>query len=207
LSHISYSCDKQQNCVYDKCRCNGNSNQVANVSSREQYSNCCPEKDLCSNRKVPLMQTNKDFKPCHLHGAESKHLYDECRCNLKNTSTRNKSSFYVKKQGHDTHFNNIHRLSSGDKSPDKYESPMASDGEVDDKLSDDSRATLNYHLNIFSNSPKKRRLVEDTDVGHKSPEHKTLVEPDSGLSKTQSEKKCSQRALSLKIRWQSSKSL
>jgi hypothetical protein len=66
---------------------------------------------------------------------------------------------------------------------------MPSNGEVDNKSSNGSRATLNYHLGIFSNSPKKRRLVKATDVGHKSPEHKTLVKPDLGLPKKQSKKK------------------
>jgi hypothetical protein len=43
------------------------------------------------------MRNDKDFKPCHVHGAESKHSYDECRHNPKNLSTTNKSSYYVKK--------------------------------------------------------------------------------------------------------------
>ena len=29
------------------------------------------------------MRNDKDFKPCHGHGAESKHSYDECKRNPK----------------------------------------------------------------------------------------------------------------------------
>jgi hypothetical protein len=65
---------------------------------------------------------------------------------------------------------------------------MPSNGEVDDKSSNGSRAALNHHL-IFSNSPKKRRLIEATDVGHKFPEHKKPVEPDVGLPKKLSQRK------------------
>ncbi len=43
-------------------------------------------------------------------------------------------NIHIKKQGHDVHYNDNHRLSSGDESPDEHESPMASNGEVDDKL-------------------------------------------------------------------------
>ena len=53
---------------------------------------------------------------------------------------------------------------------------VPSDGVVDDdKSSNDEKSNSNYHIYY---TPKKRRLVKATDVGHKSPEHKTLVEPD-----------------------------
>jgi hypothetical protein len=130
-----------------------------------------------------MTRNDKYFKPCHVHGAESKHSYDECSCNPKNVSATNKSNYYVKKCEHDAHYNDNRRLSCGDESPSECDTPVPSDGEVDNKSSDDSRSALNYHLETFYQTHKKRRLVEAADVGHKSPaskNRKSLVEPDSG---------------------------
>ncbi len=119
-----------------------------------------------------------------MHGAESKHSYGECRHNPKNANTTNKSSYYVKKRGHDAHYNDNRRRSSGEESPSKHDTPIPSDGEVDDKSSDDERSNSNYNID---DTPKMRRLVKKNNVGHKSPtqkKRKTLVEPDSGMEKT-----------------------
>jgi hypothetical protein len=125
-------------------------------------------------------------------------LYDECRRNPKNACATNKSSYYVKKRGHDAHYNDNRCLSSGDKYPSKCETPVPSGGEVDDKLSDGngSASASNYHLETSYKTQKKRRLVEPTDVGHKSPagkNRKSLVEPDSGMKE-----KCSKKQISPK---------
>ena len=97
MSRYTHSRDKQQN-VYNKRGRNDNSKWVANTSNCEQYNSRRPEKDSRGDRKAPTMRNDKDFKPCHLHRVESKHLYDKCKRNPKNAS---KSSFYVKKCGHD----------------------------------------------------------------------------------------------------------
>jgi hypothetical protein len=67
------------------------------------------------------------------------------RQNPKNVSATNKLSYYIKKQGHDAYFNESrHHLSSKDESPSKHESPMPSDREVEDKLSNGSRSNSNF---------------------------------------------------------------
>jgi hypothetical protein len=119
---------------------------------------------------------DKDLKPCHVHGAKSEHSYDECRRNPKNTNATNKSSYYVKKRGHDAQYNDNRRRSSRDESPSGCDTPVLSDGEVDDKSSNNKRSNSNNHIDY---NPKKRRLVEKNDVGHKSPiqkKRKTLRE-------------------------------
>jgi hypothetical protein len=49
------------------------------------------------------------------------------------------------------------------------DNPVLSDGEVDNKLSNDKRSNSNYHIDY---TRKKRRLVEKNNVGHKSPAQK-----------------------------------
>ncbi len=73
------------------------------MNNREWYDSRCSEKDSLDTRKVPMTRNDKYFKPCHVHGAESKHSYDECSCNPKNVSATNKSNYYVKKCEHDAH--------------------------------------------------------------------------------------------------------
>ena len=82
----------------------------------------------------------------------------------------NKSSYYVKKRGHDAHYIDNRRCSSGDESPSEHDTPAPSDGEVDDdKSSNDKRSHSNYHID---DTPKKGRFFEKNDVGHKSPTQK-----------------------------------
>jgi len=45
-------------------------------------------------------QTAKN-KPCHVHGPESKHSFDECRTNPKNQQSANNNNY--NKRAHDTH--------------------------------------------------------------------------------------------------------
>ena len=82
------------------------------------------------------------------------------------------------------HYGDNRRYSSGDDPPtSECDTPVPSDGEVDDKSSSDEKSNSNYHLDY---TPKKRKVVEKNDVGHKSPtqkKRKTLVEPDSGMKK------------------------
>ena len=97
--------------------------------------------------------------------------------------TKNKSNDYVKQRGNDAHYYDARRLSNGEESPSGNDTDAQSDGESeDDKSSDGSRSAENYHVETSC----KKRKVELTDVGHKSPSgknKKTLVEPDSGLKK------------------------
>jgi hypothetical protein len=157
MSRYTYSRDKQQN-AYNKRGRNENSKRVASTNNRERYNSHHPKKDSHGDRKAPTTRKDKDFKPCHVHGAESKHSYDECRRNPKNASATIKSSYYVKKRGHDAHYNDNRRCSSGHESPSECDTPVPSDGEVDDKSSDGNRSTSNYHLETFYKTPKKRRL-------------------------------------------------
>ncbi len=54
------------------------------------------KKDSCGDRKAPTMRNDKDFKPCHVQGAESEHSNDECKRNKKKCK-RDKQVYYVKK--------------------------------------------------------------------------------------------------------------
>ena len=102
----------------------------------------------------------------------------------KNVKTMNKSSYYAKKRGNDANYGNNRRYSSGDNPPtSECDTLVPSDGEVENKSSYDEKSNSNYHIYY---TPKKRRLVEKNDGGHKSPtqkKRKTLVEPDSGIKK------------------------
>ena len=110
-------------------------NELQPTKYRSQYDSCCPEKDSRGDCKAPSKQDDKDFRPCHVHGAESKHSYDECRNNPKNASAKDKSTNYVKKRGDDAHYVDNQRLSSGEESPSEYETPMANGSKSDDDLS------------------------------------------------------------------------
>ncbi len=62
-------------------------------------------------------------------------------------------------------YDNRH-CSSGDESPSKHDTPAPSEGEVDnDKSSNDKRSHSIYHID---DTPKKGRLDEKNNVGHKS---------------------------------------
>jgi hypothetical protein len=174
-----HSRDKRQH-TYDERGHDKNSNQVG--SSHGRYKHRRPKKDSRGDRKSSSTQNDRDFKPCHVHGAESKHTYNECQQNPKNTGATNKSSYYVKRRSHDTHYHDSCRLSSDDESPSEHGTPAPSDGEVSATLSIGSRSATNFHVDTSYHIPKRRRLVKATDVGHKSPEHKTLVEPDLGMT-------------------------
>jgi len=162
-----------------------NKKRVASSTTyRGRYdSNRRPEKDSRGGCKSPPEQKDKDFKPCHLHGKDCKHTYEDCSRNPNNAKTTNKSSFYAKKRGNDAHYGDNRRYSSGDDPPtSEFNTPVPSDGEVEDKSSDDNKSNSNYHIEYTP----KRRLVEKNDVGHKSPtqkKRKTLVEPESGITK------------------------
>ena len=82
MSRYTHSRNKRQN-AYNKHGCNDNSKQVASTSNCEWYKNRRPEKDSRGDRKAPMMRNDKDFKSCHVHGAESMHSYDECKRNPK----------------------------------------------------------------------------------------------------------------------------
>ena len=168
------------------------------TNKQEWYDSHRSKKDSCSVRKAPTTQNDNDFKPCHVYGAESKHSYDECSRNPKNASATNKSNYYVKKCKHDTHYKDNRRLSSRDKSPSECDTPVPSDGEVDDESSDSSRSALNYHIDASNKTHKKRWLVEPKDVGHKSPaskKRKSLVEPDLAIKGKLYEKQISPKKL------------
>ena len=185
MGRYTQSREKRQH-ANDRRGRSDNSKRASSSSTnyRARYDTNRSGKDSRGDRKAPAAQKDKDFKPCHLHGPDCKHSYDECSRNPKNAKTTNKSSYYVKKRGNDTHYGDNRRYSSGDDPPtSECNTPVPSDGEVDDKSSSDEKSNSNYHLDY---TPKKRKVVEKNDVGHKSPtqkKRKTLVEPDSGMKK------------------------
>jgi hypothetical protein len=156
-----------RNGAYDKRKHDDNSKRVASTTDRGRYDSRRPSKnDPHRDRKSPNgkeRSNGKDFKPCHLHGAESKHSYDECKKNPKNFAKTNKSNDYVKKRGNDAHYYDARRLSDGNESPNGNDTDAQSDGEIeDDNASESSRSASNYHVE----TPLKKR---SDDVGHKSP--------------------------------------
>jgi len=64
-------------------------------------------------RKTTHEQAAKN-KPCHVHGPESKHSYDECRTNPKNQRSANNNNY--NKRAHNAHYNDERYLSSQDES-------------------------------------------------------------------------------------------
>ena len=170
-----------KNKAYDKRGRDRDSKRASNTNDRGRSYSRRPDKNSNGERKSPLEQkSDKDFKPCHLHGAESKHSYDECRNNPKNFAKTNKSNDYVKKRGNDAHYYDARRPSNGEDSPTGNDTDVQSDDEIeDDSASESSKSASNYHVDT---SLKKR----SDDVGHKSPsvkKRKTLVEPILGLKK------------------------
>ena len=121
-----------------------------------------------SERKTTHEQTAKN-KPCHVHGPESKHSYDECRTNPKNQRSASNNNY--NKRTHDAHYNDERYLSSQDESPEEHRTPQPSDDEGEVSASAEASPIENYHLDTVR-IPKKRRMG---DVPHKSPGNKALV--------------------------------
>jgi hypothetical protein len=75
-----------------------------------RYGNCCGFKTCCSGNKDPCgdckapSEDSKLKKPCHLHGVDSKHSYDECCQNPKNQARANNNNNCVNKCTHDVHY-------------------------------------------------------------------------------------------------------
>ena len=137
------------------------------MRERSTYCKRKPDARGHGERKTAHEQAAKS-KPCHVHGPESKHSYDECRTNPKNQRGANNNNY--NKRAHDAHYNDEREHESGTDSPqDSPRSPEYSDGEV--SAGAGASPIENYHLDDF-HIPKKRRM---DDVPHKSPGKKALV--------------------------------
>ncbi len=146
------------------------------------YGDCCRfeahrsgYKDSCGYRKAPL-KDGKFNRPCHLHGANSKHSYNKCHQNPKNRACTNDSSNYVKKGTHDVHYHDGCCQGSNNELLVSCMSPAPSSDELSANKSGRNCTPENYHLDSF-HIPKKRKVG---NVGHKSPENNALVE--AGIS-------------------------
>ncbi len=129
------------------------------------YRECKPDARDHGECKTAHEQAAK--KPCHVHGPESKHWYDECRTNPKNQRSANNN---YNKRAHDAHYNDEREHGSGTDSPqDTPQSPEYSDGEVSAGAA--ASPIENYHIDAL-HIPKKRRMG---GVPHKSPGPKALV--------------------------------
>jgi hypothetical protein len=125
-----------------------------------------------TNRKAPP-ENSKFNKPCNLHGANSKHSYNECRQNPKNQARANdNNNNYIKKRAHDVHYHDGHHHTSNDKLLGSPTSPVLSDGNLNANKSGGNCSLEKYHLDSF-HIPKKRKVG---NVGHKSPENNSLVQ-------------------------------
>ena len=146
------------------------SNHDGKLRERANHRERKPDARDYGDRKTAHKQAAK--KPCHVHGPEAKHLYDECRTNPKNQRSANNNNY--NKCAHDAHYNNEREHESGnDSCQDTPQSPKSSDGEM--SVSAAASPIKNYYLNTL-HVPKKRRMG---GVPHKSPGHKAFVS--SGL--------------------------
>ncbi len=83
------------------------------LRERPTYRERKPDARGHGERKTAHEQAAK--KPCHVHGPESKHLYDESCTNLKNQRSANNN--YYNKRAHDAHYNDEREHESGTDSP------------------------------------------------------------------------------------------
>jgi hypothetical protein len=137
------------------------------LRERSTYRERKPDARGHGKRKTAHEQAAKN-KPCHVHGPEFKHSYDECRTNPKNQRSANNNNYH--KRAHDAHYNDERKHKSGTDSPqDTSRSPEYSDREVSTGAA--ASPIENYYLDAF-HTPKKRRMG---GVPHKSPGPKALV--------------------------------
>jgi hypothetical protein len=141
--------------------------EACHSSYRNPHQDCLD----CQDRKAPP-KDGKLKKPCHLHGSNSKHSYDECQQNPRNQERNNNN--YIKKQAHDVHYHDGRHPGSEDKLLASRTSAVRSNDELSANKSGGEYAPENYHLDSFQQA-KKRKVG---DVGHKSSGNNTLVEPD-----------------------------
>ncbi len=117
---------KLQASYHDKLKCLANnqrhehswrrdrdgSNHGGKSRKRTSHRECKPDARDYGNRKTAHEQVVK--KPCHVHGPEAKHLYDECRTNPKNQCSANNNNY--NKCAHDAHYNDERKHKSGNDS-------------------------------------------------------------------------------------------
>ncbi len=126
------------------------------MHERANHRECKPDARDYGDRKMAHEQTAK--KPCHVHGPEAKHLYDECHTNPKNQRSANNNNY--NKRAQDVRYNDEREHESGfDSRQDTPQSPESSDGEM----------SVSAHLNTL-HVPKKRRmggcLTSPQDIRH-----------------------------------------
>jgi hypothetical protein len=120
-------------------------------------------------------------KPCHVHGPEAKHSYDECHRNPKNRANKNNNNKFVasRKREHEVHYHDDRGRGSSDGSTeDPTCSPAESKGELSENFSAEGGSQENYHLESY-HIPKKlkagflvgeRHIIRDS----KNPEPENL---------------------------------
>jgi hypothetical protein len=127
---------------------------------------------------MPPPKEGKFNRPCHLHGADSKHSYDKCCQNLKNQARANNNNNYVKNAP--TTCTTMTAAATGHGSNNNLlvfcMSPAHSNNELSMNKNGGNCTPENYHLDSFY-IPKKRKVG---NVGHKSPKNNALVE--AGIS-------------------------
>jgi hypothetical protein len=113
-------------------------------------------------------------KPCHVHGDNAKHTYEECCDNPKNRkSSGSNRDNNNRKCSHDAHHHDERYLSSQDESPEEHLMPELSNDEgVKSSASsgESQRDEENYHVDT-GKVPRKKRKV---GVAQRSAFHKDL---------------------------------
>ena len=97
-------------------------------------------------------------KPCHLHGPQAQHSYDECRQNPANRSSeRTPTKFAGKKREHEAHYHDDrHHGSSEESGEDSVRTRTSSEAELSENGSAEGSVRENYHLECY-HIPKKSK--------------------------------------------------
>jgi hypothetical protein len=124
--------------------------------------------DARGKKGLPLHE-DKGFKPCHVHGENAKHSYEECRANPRiwTDKVRENNNNKHARPRHESHYHgDACYASSNEELRGSHHTPMPSDGEVASATSNGSKSVeKNFHLERMS--PKKRKLAKVAIQSHK----------------------------------------
>ena len=175
-------------CREGRKRCYNRRNDKPNYRKSPQEDNrkSCQENNYKKSpqeldSRKSLHDRDKGFKPCHLHGEQSNHTYEDFQKIHAIKLHRNcAQQQYNNKHAHDSHHQDNRYLSSEDKLGKNNCTPMPSDNKA--SASGGSKvANKNYHQSLDGKCPKKERVTFVPRQSHKSDTtklHKELKESD-----------------------------
>jgi hypothetical protein len=158
--------------------------------------NCCDTYDKCNKKrddKTPPDCSNKEFKPCSVHGPMSKHTSEECYKNPRN----NKHQIQDKKRPHEVHHNDACYTSNDDELRSSMDTPVPSEdlASASSKSKKDHKDE-NYHLHVSkkmkagchvprkSDHQRQRSKFQSSQKGKKGKMHPTFLDDDLNFMDT-----------------------